>query len=224
MVQRVYEQASKALDEVWVATDDERILEAVTAFGGQAVMTSLSHRSGTDRCAEAVALICGADTDEDRVIINIQGDEPFIMPEQIQALMECFRAPEVQIATLVRKFEAEEDLSNVNQPKVVLSKSMDALYFSRSVIPFFRDAGNEGWTSKHEYYRHIGLYGYRTGTLMKITKLPQSPLELAESLEQLRWLENGFTIRCSVTEWESHGIDTPGDLAKAEALLRAQNG
>jgi len=224
MVQRVYEQASKALDEVWVATDDERILNAVTAFGGRVVMTSQSHRSGTDRCAEAVTLISGAGTDADNVVINIQGDEPFIMPEQIQALMECFSSPEVQIATLVRKVDATEDLANVNHPKVVLSKSMDALYFSRSVIPFFRDAGTEAWTSRHEYYRHIGLYGYRTGTLMQITKLPQSPLELAESLEQLRWLENGFKIRCSVTEWESHGIDTPGDIAKAEALLRAQNG
>ncbi len=224
MIQRVYEQASKALDEVWVATDDERIMRAVTSFGGQAVMTSPSHRSGTDRCAEAVAIISGGEPDSDRVVINIQGDEPFIMPEQIQAVMECFSAHEVQIATLVRKFDAAENLANVNQPKVVLSKNMDALYFSRSVIPFFRDAGAEEWTSKHEYYRHIGLYGYRTGTLMQITKLPQSPLELAESLEQLRWLENGFRIRCSVTEWESHGIDTPGDIAKAEALLRAQNG
>lgn len=224
MVQRVYEQASKALDEVWVATDDERIMRAVTAFGGRAVMTSPSHRSGTDRCAEAVAIISGGESDADRVVINIQGDEPFIKPEQVHAVMECFSSPEVQIATLVRKIDAAEDLANVNQPKVVLSKNMDALYFSRSVIPFFRDAGTEEWTSKHEYYRHIGLYGYRTGTLMQITKLPQSPLELAESLEQLRWLENGFRIRCSVTEWESHGIDTPGDIAKAEAILRAQNG
>jgi len=224
MIQRVYEQASKALDDVWVATDDERIMRAVTAFGGRAVMTSPTHRSGTDRCAEAVAIISGADCDVDKVIINIQGDEPFIMPEQIQTVMECFSEPEVQIATLVRKYYAGEDLTNINQPKVVLSKNMDALYFSRSVIPFFRDAGSEAWSSKHEYYRHIGLYGYRTGTLMQITKLPQSPLELAESLEQLRWLENGFRIRCSVTEWESHGIDTPGDILKAEALLRAQNG
>jgi len=224
MVQRVYEQASKALDEVWVATDDERIMRAVTDFGGRAVMTSPTHRSGTDRCAEAVAIISGAEPDDNMVVINIQGDEPFIMPEQIQAVMECFSAPEVQIATLVRKYDAAEDLFNVNQPKVVLSKNMDALYFSRSVIPFFRDAATEAWPSKHEYYRHIGLYGYRTGTLMQITKLPQSPLELAESLEQLRWLENGFRIRCSLTEWESHGIDTPGDIAKAEALLRARNG
>lgn len=223
MVQRVYEQASKALDEVWVATDDERILRAVTDFGGRAVMTSPSHRSGTDRCAEAMAMISGGEPDADRVVINIQGDEPFIRPEQIQALMECFSGPEVQIATLVRKFDAGEDPGNVNQPKVVLSKNMDALYFSRSVIPYIRDAGTEAWTSKHLFYRHIGLYGYRAATLMQITKLPQSPLELAESLEQLRWLENGFKIRCSVTAWESHGIDTPGDLGKAEALLRAQS-
>jgi 3-deoxy-manno-octulosonate cytidylyltransferase (CMP-KDO synthetase) len=224
MVQRVYEQASKALDEVWVATDDERIMKAVNDFGGRAVMTSPSQRSGTDRCAEAMGIISGGNPDPDMVVINIQGDEPFIMPEQIQSLMECFGGPEVQIATLVRKVDAGEDLGNVNQPKVVLSKNMDALYFSRSVIPYIRDAGTEEWISQHLFYRHIGLYGYRTGTLMQITKLPQSPLELAESLEQLRWLENGFKIRCSVTSWESHGIDTPGDLAKAEVLLRAQKG
>lgn len=224
MIQRVYEQASKALDEVWVATDDKRILSTVTAFGGRAVMTSSSHRSGTDRCAEAVALISGGEPDGETVVINIQGDEPFIMPEQIQAVMECFNEPEVQIATLIRKFDAGEDPGNVNQPKVVVSKNMDALYFSRSVIPYIRDAGTGEWLSKHLFYRHIGLYGYRTGTLMQITKLPQSLLEIAESLEQLRWLENGFKIRCSVTEWESHGIDTPGDIGKAEALLRALDG
>ncbi|HSO77819.1 MAG TPA: 3-deoxy-manno-octulosonate cytidylyltransferase [Bacteroidales bacterium] len=224
MIQRVYEQASKALDEVWVATDDERILSTVNAFGGRAVMTSSSHRSGTDRCAEAMTLISGGETDGDTVVINIQGDEPFIMPEQIQAVMECFNEPEVQIATLVRKFDAGEDPGNVNQPKVVLSKNMDALYFSRSVIPYIRDAGTGEWLSKHLFYRHIGLYGYRTDTLMQITKLPQSPLEIAESLEQLRWLENGFKIRCSVTEWESLGIDTPSDIGKAEALLKALDG
>ena len=223
MIQRVYEQASKALDEVWVATDDERIMLAVTDFGGKAVMTSPFHRSGTDRCAEALAIISGGKHDADAVVINIQGDEPFIRPEHIQSVMECFNGPEVQIATLVRKFDAAEDLTNVNLPKVVLSKNMDALYFSRSVIPFYRDAGPEEWILKHEYYRHIGLYGYRAGALMQITKLSQSPLELAESLEQLRWLENGFRIRCAVTEWESHGIDTPGDMEKAEALLRSQN-
>lgn len=224
MIQRVYEQASKALDEVWVATDDERIMSTVTAFGGRAVMTSHTHRSGTDRCAEAVALISGGEPDGDAVVINIQGDEPFIMPEQIQAVKECFNDPEVRIATLVRKFDTGEDPGNANQPKVVLSRNMDAMYFSRSVIPYIRDAGTGEWLAKHLFYRHIGLYGYRTGTLMQITKLPQSPLEIAESLEQLRWLENGFKIRCSVTEWESHGIDTPGDIGKAEALLRALDG
>lgn len=222
MIQRVYEQAKKSLDEVWVATDDDRIRQAVIAFGGQTVMTSPMHRSGTDRCAEAVTKIFGNSFDPDDVIINIQGDEPFIKPEQIKAVTECFTGPEVQIATLVRKVVPGEDLANVNQPKVVLSKSMDALYFSRSVIPYIRDSGTEEWTSGHEYYKHIGLYGYRTGTLMQITELPQSPLELAESLEQLRWLENGFRIRCSVTTWESHGIDTPLDLEKAESMLRSE--
>ena len=224
MIERVYEQASKALDEVWVATDDERIRQAVSAFGGQTVMTSPTHRSGTDRCAEAVKKIFGGNPDADDVVINIQGDEPFLKPEQIKMVMECFSGPDVQIATLVRKVDAGEDLGNVNHPKVVLSKTMDALYFSRSVIPFIRDARVEEWMSKHQYYKHIGLYGYRTGTLMQITNLPQSPLELAENLEQLRWLENGFRIRCSVTVWESHSIDTPLDLEKAEALLKAEKG
>ncbi len=224
MIKRVYEQSSIALDEVWVATDDERIFKAVNDFGGKAVMTSSFHRSGTDRCAEAATKIFGNIIDGENVVINIQGDEPFIRPEQIKTVMECFSAPDVQIATLVRIVATGEDLSDMNHPKVVLSKNMDALYFSRSVIPFLRDAGEEEWISKHQYYKHIGLYGYRRDTLKKITMLPQSHLEVAESLEQLRWLENGFRIRCAVTTWESQGIDTPRDLEKAEAIFRAREG
>src|SRR5665648_814726 len=149
MIERVCEQASKALEEVWVATDDERIMQVVSAFGGKVVITSSSHRSGTDRCAEAVTMIHGSNTDSESVVINIQGDEPFIRPEQIKTVMDCFSASEVQIATLVRKVAPGEDLSDINQPKVVLAKNMDALYFSRSVIPFLRDGGHDDPASKH---------------------------------------------------------------------------
>ncbi len=218
MIERVFRQASIALMEVWVATDDERIRDTVTAFGGKVVMTSSGHRSGTDRCAEAAAKV--TDGSENTVIINIQGDEPFIMPEQIRALMECFSDDEVKIATLIRKAEADEDLFNPNQPKVTIKTNMDAICFSRSVIPFFRDAPAGEWSSKHTYYKHIGLYGYRASTLQALTLLPQSPVEKAESLEQMRWIENGYSIRCTVTPWESIGIDTPEDLERAAMILR----
>jgi len=217
MIERVYRQASLVLEETWVATDDERIREAVTAFGGQVVMTSTSHRSGTDRCAEAAGAV--TDGSGNTVIINIQGDEPFIRPEQIRALMDCFTEQEVMIATLIRKAEPDEDLHNPNQPKVIVSKNMNAICFSRSVIPFFRDAPAEEWSRKHTYYKHIGLYGYRASTLRELTLLPQSPLEKAESLEQMRWIENGYSIRCAVTPWESIGIDTPEDLDRAARML-----
>jgi 3-deoxy-manno-octulosonate cytidylyltransferase (CMP-KDO synthetase) len=220
MIERVCRQASQVLDEVWVATDDERIRDAVTGFGGKAVMTSSNHQSGTDRCAEAAGIITGGRADAGTVIINIQGDEPFIRPEQIKSLTDCFTDSSVMIATLIRRVTPEEDLSDPNQPKVVVSAKMDAICFSRSPIPYFRDAPPGEWTARHDYYKHIGLYGYRASTLREITALPQSPLELAERLEQLRWLENGYTVRCAVTPWESIGIDTPGDLARAEKMLR----
>ena len=218
MIERVYRQASLVLKEAWVATDDERIREAVTSFGGRVVMTSSDHRSGTDRCAEAAATV--TDGSENTVIINIQGDEPFIRQEQIRALMECVSDHHVKIATLIRKTEPDEDLINPNQPKVTIRKNMDAICFSRSVIPYFRDAPAAEWSRRHTYYKHIGLYGYRASTLRALTLLPQSPLEKAESLEQMRWIENGFSIRCAVTPWESIGIDTPGDLERAARMLR----
>ncbi len=218
MIERVYRQASLVLEETWVATDDERIREAVTAFGGKVVMTSSEHRSGTDRCAEAAAVV--TDGSEDTVIINIQGDEPFIRPEQIRALMDCFTGNEVMIATLIRRAEPDEDLFNPNHPKVIVRKNMDAICFSRSVIPFFRDSPAAEWSRKHTYYKHIGLYGYRASTLRELTLLPQSPLEKAESLEQMRWIENGYSIRCAVTPWESIGIDTPEDLDRAAKMLQ----
>ncbi len=219
MVQRVYEQASLALDFVYVATDDQRIYDTVTGFGGKAVMTSPLHQSGTDRCAEAVSLIMEESVRKVDIVINIQGDEPFIKPEQIEMVMECFSDDSVEIATLITKVEQDEDIANVNEPKVIVTKSGDAIYFSRTPIPYIRGVDISAWPSKHQYYKHIGLYGYRKGTLEKLTRLEQSPLEKAESLEQNRWIENGFRIRTAVTPWESVGIDTPGDLEKAGLLI-----
>ncbi len=219
MIQRVYEQVSKVLDCVYVATDDQRINDAVVAFGGKAVMTSDQHKSGTDRCFEAYNK-----TNSGRsVVINIQGDEPFIQPEQIEKLCACFDDPGTQLATLVKPFtpaDGEKALFNPNTPKVVLNKNSEAIYFSRSVIPYKRGAETKDWLSLHQYYKHIGLYAYRADVLGEITKLPQSPLELTESLEQLRWIENGYKIKVGVTEMETIGIDTPEDLSRAEKFLR----
>ena len=219
MIRRVYEQASKALDIVFVATDDERIYKSVTDFGGRAVMTSSDHMSGTDRCSEAADRIFQETGIPVDVVINIQGDEPFIKPEQIRMLMECFTDKDVELATLIREAEPDEDLFNPNQPKVILNKSGDAIYFSRSVIPFVRDSEKTQWSSKHKFFKHIGLYAYKTGTLKKITSLSRSSLEIAESLEQNRWIENGYKIRTAVTKWESIGIDTPEDLERASLLI-----
>ena len=220
MIQRVYDQAKKVLDMVYVATDDERIYKEVERFGGKAIMTLSSHMSGTDRCEEAVTMIVNENNIVPDVVINIQGDEPFIRPEQINQLKSCFDDPGVSIATLIRKTAKGEDIFNPNQPKVILDKEGNALYFSRSVIPFIRDCEPELWSEKHTFYKHIGLYAYKTDTLKKITVLKRSSLEIAESLEQNRWIENGFRIKTAVTEWESIGIDTPDDLEK---VLKAIN-
>ncbi len=219
MIQRVYEQASKSLGIVYVATDDERILDTVLGFGGKAIMTSPEHQSGTDRCAEAVSVIIKETGIPVSVVINIQGDEPFIRPEQIDLLINCFTDEKVEIATLVRKVEPGEDIFNPNQPKVIIDRNGDAIYFSRTAIPYIRDAEMNKWSYRHVYYKHIGLYAYRTGTLLRLTNLNQSPLEIAESLEQNRWIENGFRIRTADTPWESIGIDTPADLEKAKLIL-----
>ncbi|MBQ6748124.1 MAG: 3-deoxy-manno-octulosonate cytidylyltransferase [Paludibacteraceae bacterium] len=223
VIRRVYEQVSKALDTVVVATDDERIYDAVESFGGKVVMTSASHRCGTDRCLEAyqgiTTPVWRAQNDTDTVIINIQGDEPFIQPEQIETLMACFDTPETQIATLVRPFTAEdsmEDLENPNTPKVVWSQiTGEALLFSRSVIPFLRGIDRSGWLKQGRFFRHIGIYAYRADILEQITRLQPSPAEQAESLEQLRWLENGYRIRVGQTTVPTIGIDTPEDLQHA---------
>ena len=209
------------MDDAWVATDDERIEAAVKAFGGKVVMTSVNHKSGTDRCFEAYTKI-GGDFD---VVVNIQGDEPFIQPSQLETVKACFDDPQTQIATLVKPFTVEdgwEALENVNSPKVVLGKNMNALYFSRSIIPYQRNAEKKDWLKNHVYYKHIGLYAYRAEVLKEITALPQSLLEVAESLEQLRWLENGYTIKAGITNVETIGIDTPQDLERAEEFLKKQ--
>jgi 3-deoxy-manno-octulosonate cytidylyltransferase (CMP-KDO synthetase) len=220
MIQRVYDQAKKTLDLVWVATDDERIYDAVSDFGGKAIMTSSDHQSGTDRCAEAVIKIYHETGKKIDIVINIQGDEPFIKPEQIDLLKNCFLDKTVELATLVRKVEPGEDIFNPNQPKVILDSKGNAIYFSRTAIPYIRDAEKSDWSKKHVFYKHLGLYAYRSETLKKITLLPRSLLEISESLEQNRWIENGYRIRTAITDWESIGIDTPDDLEKANLLLK----
>ncbi|MBR4432047.1 MAG: 3-deoxy-manno-octulosonate cytidylyltransferase [Paludibacteraceae bacterium] len=227
---RVYEQASKALDTVVVATDDERIYDAVEAFGGKVVMTRADHRCGTDRCLEAYEAITTPSwreqNDSDTVVINIQGDEPFIQPEQIETLVHCFDKEGTEIATLVRPYTDKDnldDLENPNTPKVAWSKeSGEALLFSRSVIPYLRGVDKSEWLSKGEFYRHIGLYAYRADILEQITKLSPGKLEQAESLEQLRWLENGYRIRVGITNTPTIGIDTPEDLEKAIEFYKHQ--
>ncbi|MFQ9317041.1 3-deoxy-manno-octulosonate cytidylyltransferase [uncultured Dysgonomonas sp.] len=219
MIQRVYEQVKRAVHDVWVATDDSRIFEAVQSFGGKAVMTSTDHRSGTDRIQEAYSKI-GEDFD---VVINVQGDEPFIQPEQIESLKECFDSKGVELATLVKPFKKEDGfdvLFNPNSPKVVINKKSEAIYFSRSIVPYIRDVHHTEWLDKHTFYKHIGMYAYRADVLKEITQLPQSSLEKAESLEQLRWIENGYRIRVGYTDVETIGIDTPEDMERAIKLLK----
>lgn len=218
VIERVYTQARKAIDDVVVATDDDRIMQAVNAFGGRCVMTLPELPSGTDRvCAACAACSCDAD-----VVINIQGDEPFIDPEQIKALAGCFDDPQTQIATLVRKFGRDADYSavaNPNTPKVVVDSHSFALYFSRSVIPYQRGIDTELWPQAYDYLAHVGIYAYRAEVLKEITRLPQSPLEQAEKLEQLRWLQAGYRIKTALTTLSTIGIDTPDDLRRAEQYL-----
>ena len=218
VIQRVYEQAVSVLGEAYVATDDQRIFDAVEAFGGQAVMTRTDHKSGTDRIEEAVDKI---DTDAD-VIINIQGDEPFIQASQIETLCRLFDNPQTQIGTLGKSFETMEAVENPNSPKIVCDVNGFALYFSRSVIPFIRGKERNEWFGQYPFLKHLGVYAYRREVLAEITRLPQSPLELAESLEQLRWLQNGYRIRVGLTDVETVGIDTPEDLKRAEIFLNSK--
>ena len=218
VIQRVYEQVSSLLDEVYVASDDERIFQAVESFGGRAVMTRTDHKSGTDRIEEAAEKI-GSDAD---VIINVQGDEPFIQPSQIETLMHLFDAPETQIGTLGKRFETIEGVENPNSPKIVTDNRGFALYFSRSPIPYVRGIDRNLWLEAYPFLKHLGIYAYRREVLREVTQLPQGRLEKAESLEQLRWLENGYRIRVGLTDVETVGIDTPEDLQRAEEFLAQQ--
>lgn len=223
VIQRVYEQASKVLDDVYVATDDDRIIQAVEDFGGKAVMTSPNHKSGTDRIEEAMEKIGG----EFDVVINIQGDEPFVDESQIRTLCQCFDDPATEIATLGKPFQSTQGikmLDNPNSPKLVTDLRGYALYFSRSVIPYQRNVEHSEWLKGFTYLKHLGLYAYRREVLREVTKLPQSPLEVAESLEQLRWLQNGFRIKVGTTDIETVGIDTPDDLKRAEEFYREKYG
>lgn len=223
VIQHVCERVREVIPDVAVATDDIRIFKAVEAFGGKAVMTSDKHRSGTDRCLEAYDNL-GSDAD---VVINIQGDEPFVKPDQIRQVMDCFEDPSTDIATLALPFPhngSYADLANPNRPKVVMDAHGNALLFSRQVIPFIRGKESDEWPAAFNFHTHIGMYAFRADVLRKVTRLPQSSLELAESLEQLRWLQNGYNIKVGITHAATVGIDTPADLEKArEMLAEGQN-
>ena len=219
IIQRVYEQVAKFVEVAYVATDDERIYNAVKGFGGNVVMTSSEHRCGTDRCCEALEKI-GYDAD---IVINIQGDEPFVQKEHIELLKNGFDSEDTDIVTLAVPFSEEgglEALENPNSPKVVIDESGHALYFSRSVIPYIRGVERSEWLKHHTFYKHLGMYAFRTNVLKEITSLPQTPLEKLEMLEQLRWAESGYKIKIGVTDVETVGIDTPEDLARAEQYIR----
>jgi len=213
MIHRVYEQAQKTLDHVWVATDDHRIENEVLNFEGNVVMTGKNHQSGTDRIAEATDIIQQERNRTFDVVINIQGDEPFIRPEQIDELVKCFDDETVDIATLVRQIEKNSEIFNPDLPKVVMNQNNEALYFSRSPVPYLRNVPKEEWQYHYSYLKHVGMYAYRADVLKAITKIQPSQLEKAESLEQNRWLEWGYKIKVSYTNYESYSIDTPDDIA-----------
>lgn len=215
VIQHVYETVNNVLDETYVATDDERIFNTVIDFGGNAIMTRTDHKSGTDRIEEAAEKL---NTDAD-VIVNIQGDEPFIQKSQIETVCKCFDDAETQIATIGKRFDTIEAVENPNSPKIVIDNNGYAMYFSRSIIPFIRGVECNEWLEHYPFLKHIGLYAYRRDVLHAITQLPQSSLEKAESLEQLRWLQNGFRIKVGTTDVETIGIDTPDDLRRAEEFL-----
>jgi 3-deoxy-manno-octulosonate cytidylyltransferase (CMP-KDO synthetase) len=212
MIHRVYEEAVKspALSAVVVATDDERILSHVRSFGGKAVMTAAHHPSGTDRCWDALQQM----GEGYNYVINIQGDEPFINPAQIDELAAVLQDGSVELATQMIPVNNYEELFDRGEVKIVLNDQLEALYFSRMVIPFIKGVEEKDWHKHHTYYRHVGMYAYRRDILERITRLPVSSLEQAESLEQLRWLQHGFKIKCTTTLYESHCIDTPEDVEK----------
>lgn len=219
MIQRVWEQACKSkLDAVMVATDDMRIADEVLKFGGQYVLTNPKHRSGTDRCREALYIL----EEQYDAVVNIQGDEPFIDPQQINQVIELIGQEDTKIASLAKRIEDEDDLFSPNVVKVVMNKQGDALYFSRNPIPYMRNLDHEKWLQKGEFYKHIGLYAYKTETLCQIAEMQSTTLETAESLEQLRWLENGLSIRIGLTQLDSISIDTQQDIEKALQFAQKQ--
>ena len=219
MIQRVWEQAWKSkLDAVVVATDDMRIADEVLKFGGQYVLTDPNHRSGTDRCREALYMVEG----QYDAVVNIQGDEPFIDPAQINQVIELIGRDDTQLASLAKRIEDEDELFSPNVVKVVMDKQGNALYFSRNPIPFMRNLDRDKWLQKGEFYKHIGLYAYKTETLCQIAEMQSTKLEMAESLEQLRWLENGLRIRMGITQLESLSIDTQEDYEKAMQFAQNQ--
>lgn len=222
VIVRVCEQASKVFNHLFVATDNESIYNVVKEAGFSPIMTRTDHKSGTDRCYEAYCK-CGIQA---QVVVNIQGDEPFIQPSQLQTIKSLFDSPQTQIATLVKPFAPHtpfDIIANPNSPKVVVDDDWNALYFSRSVIPYLRGVPEQEWPTRHTYYKHIGLYAFRTDVLESVTHLEQTTLEKAESLEQLRWLSAGYRIKVGVTQVETIGIDTPADLAAAEQFLIEQS-
>ncbi len=219
MIQRVYEQSRKALEFVYVATDDDRIAQAVEKFGGKYIMTSANHQSGTDRCSEAIRKISGIEEKKKfDVVINIQGDEPFIKPEQLRLLCGCFDDECVQIATLAKKISNTEQLFDQNSVKLVKDCNDFAIYFSRWPIPFQRGVDHSEWLNNHQYLKHLGIYAYKTNILKELTALKQTSLEKTESLEQNRWLENSYKIYVQTTDFENIAIDTPEDLEKVKAM------
>lgn len=218
VIQHVYEKVATMLEAAYVATDDERIYDVVKAFGGQVVMTRTDHKSGTDRIEEAIEKIGG----EWDVVVNVQGDEPFVAKSQLDTICHCFDDPATQIATLGKPFESMEAVQNPNSPKIVVDNMGFAMYFSRSVIPYVRGKEKSSWLTHYPFLKHLGIYAYRKDVLRQVTQLPQSSLEIAESLEQLRWLQNGFKIKVGTTDVETVGIDTPQDLERAEEFLKTQ--
>ena len=218
VIQHVYEKVAAVLEAAYVATDDERIYDVVKSFGGQVVMTRTDHKSGTDRIEEAIEKIGG----EWDVVVNVQGDEPFVAKSQLDTICHCFDDPTTQIATLGKPFESMEAVQSPNSPKIVVDNMGFAMYFSRSVIPYVRGKEKSSWLTHYPFLKHLGIYACRKDVLRQVTQLPQSSLEIAESLEQLRWLQNGFKIKVGTTDVETVGIDTPQDLERAEEFLKAQ--
>lgn len=218
VIQHVYEKVAAVLEAAYVATDDERIYDVVKSFGGQVVMTRTDHKSGTDRIEEAIEKIGG----EWDVVVNVQGDEPFVAKSQLDTICHCFDDPTTQIATLGKPFESMEAVQNPNSPKIAVDNMGFAMYFSRSVIPYVRGKEKSSWLTHYPFLKHLGIYAYRKDVLRQVTQLPQSSLEIAESLEQLRWLQNGFKIKVGTTDVETVGIDTPQDLERAEEFLKTQ--